>query len=159
MTDLDVLDEKARRKLHKQEVKAAKRATRELSDDAVAVHRKACAACGEPRDVLVRCKTTSEGPWQMLCTRGCWQRVSGGVIDGDSEGYTYGGMWSNPYSLKNAHRPKHLPHGVKHWVEGSHFARNDKAYFEGVAYECRHTHDSVLSPPEDEHNWKLTVTP
>lgn len=148
-------DERSLRKAHKRQVKQAKREVREMTGDAVASHRKLCDDCRQPRDVLVRCRSVADGPWRLVCTKGCWQRLTGGQVDGVRDsGYQYGGMWSNPYALKNAHRPKSQANDVHDWSEGVHFARNDRTLYEGQVYECRRTHDAERPPAADTHHWK-----
>ncbi|KAK5201270.1 hypothetical protein LTR16_003277, partial [Cryomyces antarcticus] len=75
------------------------------ADAKVLAHRKPCTLCGTPRDVLIRCQTTtprdtrtgSSSAWMFVCPGACWRTVSGGVVDGDAAhpAYRYGGMWKN----------------------------------------------------------------
>jgi hypothetical protein len=52
------------------------------------------------------------GSWHFVCPGSCWQRVSGGVIDGDlaegRQGYRYGGMWKNKHAGASAKVPRRL---------------------------------------------------
>ena len=52
------------------------------------------------------------GAWHFVCPGSCWQRVSGGVIDGDlaegRRGYRYGGMWKNKHAGASAKVPRRL---------------------------------------------------
>ena len=74
-------------------------------------HRKPCTLCQKPRDVLVRCQIDESGRWHFVCPGLCWQRVSGGEIDGDGaevhQWYRYGGMWKNKHEAVSAKKPKH----------------------------------------------------
>lgn len=105
-------------------------------------YRKKCTLCNKPRDVLVRCQidpntpiptpapstspsnpddptpesvttpSLKPGAWHFVCPGSCWQRVSGGVIDGDlaegRRGYRYGGMWKNKHAGASAKVPRRL---------------------------------------------------
>jgi hypothetical protein len=58
---------------------------------------KRCDKCGESRSMLVRCQIDETKAWKMICVKGCWKSVSGGVTDGTPEfpHYKYGGVWKN----------------------------------------------------------------
>ena len=58
---------------------------------------KRCDKCGESRSMLVRCQVDETKAWKMICVKGCWKSVSGGVTDGTPEfpHYKYGGVWKN----------------------------------------------------------------
>ena len=47
--------------------------------------------------MLVRCQIDETKAWKMICVKGCWKSVSGGVTDGTPEfpHYKYGGVWKN----------------------------------------------------------------
>lgn len=88
-------DNKSLRKLRKKETKEKQRANRQHDPKAVDLHRKTCDDCQNPKDVLIRCQADDSGRWYMLCTAGCWQKASGGQVDGSSSTphYLYGGMY------------------------------------------------------------------
>jgi len=76
--------------------KAGRRARLEGRGEATA-GQKQCDLCSQSVDVLIRCQTDASGEWRLVCTKRCWKRVSGGVVDGDADHphYRYGGLWRN----------------------------------------------------------------
>lgn len=89
------LDTKAARKAAKKAKKALRRAQREGRADS-SVGQKACTVCGTSCDLLIRCQIDASQQWHMVCGK-CWNRVSGGVVDGSPHHphYRYGGLWKN----------------------------------------------------------------
>lgn len=79
-----------------------------LSSDDPEAHRKLCTLCATPRDVLIRCQIDTSGKWHLVCPGKCWQSVSGGEIDGNTEHphYRYGGAWKNKHAGVSAKKPK-----------------------------------------------------
>merc|ERR1711871_804787 len=81
------------RKAAKKLMKAEKRArlTGDGSDGS-----KLCTCCSSPSNLLIRCRIDETKAWHMVCGK-CWQKVSGGVPDGDAAHphYCYGGLWKN----------------------------------------------------------------
>ena len=78
-------------------------------------YRKSCTLCAQLRNVLVRCQIDETRRWHFLCPGSCWQRVSGGVVDGDEDHqlYRYGGMWKNKHEATSAKKPKRAGKRVK----------------------------------------------
>ncbi|PRP88447.1 hypothetical protein PROFUN_03164 [Planoprotostelium fungivorum] len=93
----------------KKAAREAKKSNRQGSDSSVEASRKPCDLCHEKRDVLVRCMIDDSEQWKLICTKGCWQKVSGGQVDGvkEKEHYRYGGMWKNHKADVTAKKPKH----------------------------------------------------
>lgn len=93
---VEYIDEKTlkkeMRKALKKEVKAQKRAKRQGLIDV----GKPCNLCEKNVQLLIRCRVDSTLAWNMVCGS-CWTRVSGGVVDGDTDHpwYTYGGLWKS----------------------------------------------------------------
>lgn len=80
--------------LHKKTVKARQKASRDHEPEINREYRKACDNCQDLKDTLIRCQDDDSGKWKMLCTAGCWQKASGGRIDGSpaAVNYRYSGM-------------------------------------------------------------------
>jgi len=94
--DVDpVARRKAERKAAKKARKAARRAQREGRADPT-VGQKQCDMCSKNVDLLVRCTYDESLQWKMVCGK-CWNKASGGVVDGDTKHpyYRYGGLWKN----------------------------------------------------------------
>lgn len=85
---------RAARKAAKKAAKAKKRAKREGRIDDIG--KKPCDLCARSVDLLIRCQIDEKLRWHMVCGK-CWQKVSGGVVDGsrDHPHYRYGGLWKN----------------------------------------------------------------
>lgn len=82
-------------KNHKKQVKLLNKAKRAGEVD---IGSKQCDICQNMRDVLVRCTIDETCQYKMVCTRGCWQKISGNTIDGSEDKedyYRYGGMSAN----------------------------------------------------------------
>jgi hypothetical protein len=66
----------------------------------------------EPSNPNPPTQPLKSGSWHFVCPGSCWQRVSGGVIDGDlakgRQGYRYGGMWKNKHAGASAKVPRRL---------------------------------------------------
>jgi len=79
-----------------------------LTSDDPDAHRKSCDICSEKKNVLIRCQYDQTGVWHLICVGKCWQNVSGGKDDGDSQhpDYRYGGMWKNKYADVTAKKPQ-----------------------------------------------------
>ena len=83
------------RKAMKKKLKEERRLARQgLADNTKG--QKPCMMCQRPVDVLIRCTIDVTAKWNMVCGK-CWNKVSGGVVDGDDEHpfYRYGGLWRN----------------------------------------------------------------
>lgn len=88
-----VLTKQQQRKALKKEKKAERRAQRENPN----AGQKPCDMCGKPVNLLIRCMyEEGQVEWRMVCGR-CWNKASGGVVDGDADHphYRYGGLWKN----------------------------------------------------------------
>jgi len=102
LSDSATLDKKARRRQHKEDVKAQKRERRlkRTGNASSDVGRKACDLCHKRVDLLVRCTVDETQQYRMVCGR-CWPDVSGGVPDGvraTHPHYRYGGLWKNRHA-------------------------------------------------------------
>ncbi|KAK9799823.1 hypothetical protein WJX73_005191 [Symbiochloris irregularis] len=94
-------EDRAARKQAVKEVKAAKKERKQgiIPED---YGQKECTLCQKKVDLLIRCQTSEEDHaqerWQMVCGS-CWNKVSGGVVDGDDkhQHYRYGGLWKNQH--------------------------------------------------------------
>eukprot|EP01024_Parvocaulis_polyphysoides_P053708 TRINITY_DN5367_c0_g1_i2.p2 TRINITY_DN5367_c0_g1~~TRINITY_DN5367_c0_g1_i2.p2 ORF type:complete len:128 (-),score=16.56 TRINITY_DN5367_c0_g1_i2:107-490(-) len=88
-------EEKAARKAAVKAQKAQKRAKKQGLGDPT-TGQKECDLCKKGRDLLIRCQIDETQKWFMVCGR-CWNKVSGGVVDGDIDHphYRYGGLWKN----------------------------------------------------------------
>jgi len=88
------LRKKARKEAKKRK-KQERRAQREGRGDKSA-GQKECDVCGASVDLLIRCTIDESLDFKMVCGK-CWPKVSGGVVDGDSNHphYKYGGLWKN----------------------------------------------------------------
>lgn len=77
-------------------------------------YRKPCDLCHALNDVLVRCKIENTAVWYFVCTKNCWKKVSGGVVDGspDHPYYRYGGMWKNKHAGVSAKMRKPKKHAA-----------------------------------------------
>ena len=77
-------------------------------------YRKPCDLCHALNDVLVRCRIENTAVWYFVCTKNCWKKVSGGVVDGspDHPYYRYGGMWKNKHAGVSAKKPKPKQHAA-----------------------------------------------
>jgi hypothetical protein len=86
------LDPRAARKAAKKQRKMERRA--QLSDPSRG--QKKCALCDKSVNLLIRCTIDETATWKMACGS-CWNKVSGGVADGDADHphYRYGGLWKN----------------------------------------------------------------
>ena len=95
-----VARKKAERKAAKKAKKAERRAQREGRGDP-SVGQKPCDMCNKSVDLLIRCQTDETLQWKMVCGK-CWNKASGGVVDGDSKHphYRYGGLWKNRRAQK-----------------------------------------------------------
>jgi len=91
---------RAQKKQAKAEVKAARRARRDFSEEALASKQKPCDLCPRMVDMLIRCQCDESQKWHMVCGK-CWKNVSGGVPDGDADHpyYRYGGLWRNRFAM------------------------------------------------------------
>ena len=80
---------KQERKRNKKAVKEQKRIKRTNGP-----RLKPCDLCKKDKDLLIRCMIDDSNKWYMVCGK-CWKKVSGGVVDGDSNHphYRYGGLW------------------------------------------------------------------
>jgi len=88
-----VLTKQQQRKALKKEKKAERRAQRENPN----AGQKPCDMCGKPVNLLIRCMyEEGQVEWKMVCGS-CWNKASGGVVDGDADHphYRYGGLWKN----------------------------------------------------------------
>jgi len=79
----------------KKAAKAMRRLKRESKTD-LSGGQKPCHICSKEVDLLIRCQVDITRDWKMVCGK-CWNRVSGGVPDGDTDHpyYRYGGVWKN----------------------------------------------------------------
>lgn len=136
-------------------------------------YRKHCTLCDTLRHVLVRCQVDETGTWNFVCPGICWNKVSGGCVDGDGRDghrfYRYGGMWKNKHEAVSAKKPKRnalvstpeqpagpQPH-LRDWTEASaKYTRNDRVQWGGLVWICRKSHASETGkPPDKAHNlWK-----
>lgn len=91
----EAFDPKKARKAAKKLAKLERRAKREGTADP-SHGQKSCDVCHKSVSLLIRCTIDASGEWKMVCGT-CWHRVSGGVVDGDSDHphYRYGGLWKN----------------------------------------------------------------
>ena len=83
------------RKYEKKLKKQERRAQREGRGDKSA-GQKQCDMCSKSVDLLIRCQYDESLQWKMICGA-CWNKASGGVVDGDANHpyYKYGGLWKN----------------------------------------------------------------
>eukprot|EP00471_Norrisiella_sphaerica_P006436 CAMPEP_0184488530 /NCGR_PEP_ID=MMETSP0113_2-20130426/12349_1 /TAXON_ID=91329 /ORGANISM="Norrisiella sphaerica, Strain BC52" /LENGTH=128 /DNA_ID=CAMNT_0026871377 /DNA_START=125 /DNA_END=511 /DNA_ORIENTATION=+ len=85
-------EEKRRRKEEAKLMKMQRKAKREgkLSKT------KKCTLCTRNVKLLIRCQIDTSRKWNMVCGK-CWNKVSGGVVDGDAAhpNYRYGGIWKS----------------------------------------------------------------
>jgi hypothetical protein len=89
-------NEKAERKATKKAQKAERRAQRQGLGDPTS-GQKSCNMCSQSVNLLVRCTYDESLQWKMVCGK-CWNKASGGVVDGDGTHhpyYRYGGLWKN----------------------------------------------------------------
>jgi hypothetical protein len=95
-----VTQRKAERKANKKAKKAERRAQREGRGD-LSAGQKSCDMCSKSVDLLIRCTYDESLQWNMVCGK-CWNKASGGVVDGDSSHpyYRYGGLWKNRRAQK-----------------------------------------------------------
>ncbi|CAF9910948.1 MAG: hypothetical protein ALECFALPRED_006942, partial [Alectoria fallacina] len=89
----------------------------------------------------------------------CWNKVSGGIIDGspDRPYYKYGGMWKNKHSGVSAKKPKHKQRvAVQDWLDHTRYVVNDKVMYEENVWCCRRSHTSseVNVPGKGYGFWK-----
>ena len=108
-------------------------------------YRKPCDLCHAPNDVLVRCSIDNTPVWYFVCTKNCWKKVSGGVIDGtpDHPYYKYGGMWKNKHAGVSAKKPKPKKGvAVRDWQCYKSYIFNDKVIYEEEVWSCRRSHTS-----------------
>ena len=122
-------------------------------------HSKPCDLCHAPNDVLVRCRIDDTCIWYFVCTKNCWNKVSGGIIDGspDRPYYKYGGMWKNKHSGVSAKKPKHKQRvAVQDWLDHTRYVVNDKVMYEENVWCCRRSHTSseVNVPGKGYGFWK-----
>ena len=82
-------ERKEARKRNKKLVKEQRKAKRKNGP-----RLKPCDLCDTDKDLLIRCMIDDTNKWYMVCGK-CWNNVSGGVVDGDSNHphYKYGGLW------------------------------------------------------------------
>ncbi|KAG7356217.1 zinc finger type ZPR1 domain containing protein [Nitzschia inconspicua] len=88
--------ERKARKDAKKAKKAERRAQRQGNGDPD-TGKKTCDLCSKHVNVLIRClHEEGQTDWSMVCGK-CWNKVSGGVPDGDANHphYRYGGLWKN----------------------------------------------------------------
>ena len=108
-------------------------------------YRKPCDLCHAPNDVLVRCRIDDTCAWYFVCTKKCWTKVSGGVVDGspDHPHYKYGGMWKNKHAGVSAKKPKPKQRvAVRDWQDYTSYLVNDKVVYEDRVWICRRSHAS-----------------
>lgn len=111
-------------------------------------YRKPCDICHAPNDVLVRCNIDDTSVWYFVCTKNCWKKVSGGVIDGSPHHlyYRYGGMWKNKHAGVSAKKPKPKQRvAVRDWQDHTSYVFNDKVTYEGKVWSCRRSHTSSVA--------------
>ena len=132
----------------------ARKRSKSLAD-----HRKSCDLCHTPNDVLVRCTIDDTSAWHFICTKSCWQKVSGGVVDGSPNhpSYRYGGMWKNKHAGVSAKKPKSKQRtAFRDWQDCSSYVSNDKVNYEERVWSCRRSHTSSEDkvPGKDYSLWK-----
>ena len=95
LLEVEDTDPRAARKAAKKLAKAQRRAKREGRADE-SVGQKSCDTCSKSVNLLIRCQVDESKAWKMVCGK-CWNGVSGGTVDGDTNHphYKYGGLWKN----------------------------------------------------------------
>lgn len=156
--DLSVAEEDLRSSENLQNRAQLKSQKRSKSPSA---YRKPCDLCHTPNDVLVRCSIDDTLAWYFVCTKVCWRKVSGGVIDGSPNHpyYRYGGMWKNKHAGVSAKKPKPKKGGaVRDWQEYKSYVFNDKVLHEEQVWSCRRSHTSSEAnvPGKCNNSWKET---
>lgn len=122
-------------------------------------YRKPCDLCHASNDVLVRCTIDKSSVWYFVCTKSCWQKVSGGAIDGnpDHPYYRYGGMWKSKHAGVSAKKPKRKkPVPFQDWQGCTRYIFNDKVSYEEKVWICRRSHTSseAKAPSKGYGFWK-----